>query len=261
VLKYITALSNLFRSILGLAVITIASVGGWTAYQAYFAGKLALQEAQRKLVQQAEEVRQLNEQMELQRRAIQRLQTANRFLKIDRRVARIDVVSQTGSMANNDLATKFTFVEVGPDGRDLYPPRTFPAIRGDVIYIDALVVKFDDRLVESRDDPLRSASVCLFRRVFGEFQQPSQGYVLDEPGVSPAAYRLGEKMTDFERELWAHFWDYAGDAARAERAGIRRAHGEAPFIRLMQGKRYIVSLRASGGLEIASEAVQAEKAG
>jgi len=260
VLKFITAVNSLFRSIVGLAVVTIASVGGWTAYQAYFAGKLELQETRQKLAQEKAQVEQLSNRVQSQQRAIQRLQTANRLLKVDRRVARIEVVAQTGSLADNDLVTRFTFVEVGPDHKDLTAPRTF-SIKGDVVYIDALVVKFDDSLVETGDDPLRSTSVCLFRRIFGEFQQPQQGYVLDTPGASPAAYRVGEKMTEFERELWAHFWDYANDAARAERAGIRRAHGEAPFIRLVPGRRYLVSLRASAGLEIAAEALPAEKAG
>jgi len=260
VLKFITAVNSLFRTILGLAVVTIASVGSWIGYQAYFAGKWALQQAEQKLALQEDQVRQLNGQIQLQQRAIQRLQTANRLLKVDRRVARIEVVAQTGSMADNDLATRFTFVDIGPNGKDLDAPRTF-TVKGDVIYIDALVVKFDDSLVEAGDDPLRSTSVCLFRRIFGEFQQPNDGFVLDTPGTSPAAYRMGEKMTDFEREIWAHFWDYANDAAHAERAGIRRAHGEAPFIKLVPGKRYIVSLRASAGLEIASEALPAEKAG
>jgi hypothetical protein len=253
-------MNSLLRTLLGLAIVTIVSAGGWVGYQAYFAGKWALQQAEDQLAQQTAQVKDLTRQIDVQQRQIQLLQTANRLLKVDRRVARIQVVSQSGSAANDDLVTKFTFVEVGPDNQNLEQPRTF-TIRGDVVYIDAWVIKFDDKLVESADDPLRSASICLFRRIFGEFQQPKDGFALDPAGASPAAYRSGAKMTDVEREIWAHFWDYANDMARAGRAGIRAAHGEAPSIKLVPGKRYLLSLRASGGLEIVAEDVPTTKAG
>ena len=53
-----------------------------------------------------------------------------------------------------------------------------------------------------------------------------------------------------ERDLWANFWEYANNPAKAKKAGVRAAHGEAPSIRLQVGKRYRVELRASGGLSI-----------
>ncbi len=258
VLKLISAMNNLLRTLLGVAIVTIVSAGGWVGYQAYFAGKWALQQAEDKLAQQTAQVQQLTGQLQVQQRQIQLLQTANRLLKVDRRVARIEVLSQSGAVASDDLTTKFTFVEIGPDNQNLDQPRTF-TVKGDVVYIDAWVIKFEDKLVESGDDPLRSASICLFRRIFGEFQQPKDGFALDPVGSSPAAYRSGEKMTDVEREIWAHFWDYANDMVRAGRAGIRAAHGEAPSIKLVSGKRYRISLRASGGLEIVGEDVPAAK--
>ena len=80
------------------------------------------------------------------------------------------MLSQTGSAKAGDLATKFTFQEIGADNRPLGDPRTF-TVRGDIVYFDAWVVKYEDRLVES-GDPLRSMSICLFRRIFGESQEP-----------------------------------------------------------------------------------------
>ena len=125
-------------------------------------------------------------------------------------------------------------------------------MRGDLVYFDAWVVKYEDRLVES-GDPLRSMSICLFRRIFGELQEPTDGFVLDAVGSTPAAYRTGGTMTDSEREIWSRFWEYANSPALAGQVGIRAAHGEAPSIKLMPGKRYRLSLRASGGLEIVTE--------
>ena len=43
------------------------------------------------------------------------------------------------------------------------------------MYVDAWVIKYDDALVE-QGDPLRSTSVCLFRRVFGEYLPPVRAF-------------------------------------------------------------------------------------
>jgi hypothetical protein len=176
------------------------------------------------------------------------LDMAMRLLKVDKRVARIDVLSQQGSVQNGDLVTHFTFVELDKDKEDLPldEPRLF-SVRGDVIYIDALVVKFDDQYVEAAD-PLRSTSLCLFRRVFGENQKPADGFVLDPVGSRPAAYQNGREPSKFEQQIWARFWQYANDPELAKKTGIRAAHGEAPYLKVVPGKRYKMELRASGGL-------------
>jgi hypothetical protein len=115
-------------------------------------------------------------------------------------------------------------------------------------------------LVES-SDPLRSMSVCLFRRIFGESQQPRDGFVLDAVGSTPAAYRAGGTTTDLENKIWSKFWEYANNPTLAGEVGIRAAHGEAPSIKLMPGKRYRISLRASAGLEIVTEEAPGRVAG
>ena len=222
-------------------------------------GKRQIEELGQQLEARHREVAALTEAVKAKEREIQRLQLANRLLKVNRRVAQIDVVSQTGSAKAGDLATKFTFQEIDADNRPLDEPRTF-TVRGDLVYFDAWVVKYEDRLVES-GDPLRSMSICLFRRIFGESQEPRNGFVLDSVGSTPAAYRMGGTMTDSERDLWSKFWDYANNPALAGKAGIRAAHGEAPSIKLMPGKRYRISLRASGGLEIVTEEAPGREAG
>jgi hypothetical protein len=68
-------------------------------------------------------------------------------------------------------------------------------------------------------------------------------------------------MNDAEREIWGKFWEYANNPELAGQAGIRAAHGEAPSIKLMPGKSYRVSLRASAGLEIAAETPSIRNAG
>ena len=270
-LKTLNALNNLTRTILALAILAVLLAGGWFAYQTYFADKLlaarALEEREaeiagltqdleardqqihrlgEELTESHEQIDRLELDVEAKRREIERLDTALRLMKVDQRVAQIDVLSQQGSAENGDLVTVVTFCEVDDQGGPLDKPRVF-SIKGDVVYVDSWVAKFTDDYVEM-GDPLRATSICLFRRLFGEAQTPSDGFVLDPVGSQPAAYRNGGKMSDLEQEIWSKFWEYANDPAQAEKVGVRAAHGEAPYIKLMPGKRYKVLLRSSGGL-------------
>jgi hypothetical protein len=201
--------------------------------------------------QQKKEILALNEDIEAKIREIEQLNVAMGLLKVDHRVAQIDVLSQEGSAQDDNLVTTVGFVELSPEGKPLEEPRVFK-IQGDVIYISSLVVKFTDKHVEL-GDPLRSTSVCLFQKIFGESQEPRDGFSLDPEGSQPAAYRTGGKMSDFEQEIWSRFWDYANDPVLAEKYGVRAAHGEAPFQKVVPGKRYKLQLRSSGGLTIVPE--------
>ncbi len=268
-LKTISALAALFRAVAALAFVALLGYGGWTGYRHFFERDLALRERDSRLRAQAAELKvksakisELEEDVAAKRRQIERLETAVRLLKVDRRVAQIVVLEQgpvEDAQAANEAAddsprplrTRFNFVEVDDEGRPLEEPREY-TIDGDVIYVDAWVAKFADEHVEA-GDPLRATSVCLFRRLFGEFQEPNDGFVLDAIGSRPAAYSRGAEMSDLEREIWDNFWQYANDPARAKAAGVRAAHGEAPSVKLQPGKLYRLELRASGGLSIVPE--------
>jgi len=237
--------------VMSLVMLAILGAGGWYVARSYLAGKWERESLQRDLTASQEQVAALNKDLEAKRQEIQRLETALRLMKVDHRVAQIDVLSQRGSEDTKDLATAFSFVELDNAGKPIEKPRNF-TIQGDMLYVDALVVKFSDESVEVAD-PLRSTSFCLFRRVFGESQQPRDGFVLDPVGAQPAAYRAGREPSDFEREIWSKFWDYANNPEEAQKKGIRAAHGEAPFQKLVPGKRYKVLLRSSGGLSFSPE--------
>lgn len=279
-LKTMNAVNTLLGTVLGLAIVGLIGTGAWFGYHAYYAEQIArqdmeaqLDESKAKLVslsqevedktkrisvltednqQKAEQITSLEAENAAKQKEIDRLDTALRLLKVDTRVARIEVLNQTGSDAEDNLATKFSFAELDRQGNPVEEPRIF-TIDGDVVYLDTWVAKFGDEFVEL-GDPLRSTSICLFRRVFGEKQQPNEGFPLDPVGRRPAAYANGQ-ASDLEKDIWARFWEYANDAKLAEKAGVRAAHGDAPSIRLMPGKKYRVLLRSSGGLSIVPETV------
>jgi hypothetical protein len=234
----LSSIASIFRSMMLLVLVGLLGTGGWLAYQAYH--------EREQISRELSEVKAANEKLTKEN---ERLELALRLMKVDHRVAQIEVLEQRQNGARPQ--TTFQFVEVAPDGSPIGEKKVF-TLEGDRVYVDAWVIKYDDKHVET-GDPLRSTSVCLFRRVFGEFLPPDQGFPLDASGSRPAAYSQGAEMSPIERDIWANFWEYANSPEKARQAGVRAVHGEAPSMKLEPGNRYRVELRASGGLSIVPE--------
>jgi hypothetical protein len=233
----ITSLNNLLRTVLFLVIV---GMGGWYGYSYY--------EGSREVTILRDEVNALRREKETLTRELKRLLTALQLHKVDHRVAQLVVLDQQVVENGQHLSTTFQFVEVDEQGHWRGAAQRF-SIVGDVVYIDARVVKFADEHIEQAD-PFRSTSICLFRRLFGEFQTPNEGFVLDPDGSRPVAYGHGSGLSDFERDLWSKFWYFANHPEEASKIGIRAIHGEAPSIKLEKNKLYNLELRASGGLSI-----------
>ncbi|RMH04421.1 MAG: hypothetical protein D6702_03280 [Planctomycetota bacterium] len=183
-------------------------------------------------------------------RQVQDLEFRIELLRERRRVAILDRIEQAPSEQRpGGVRTRFRFREVDPAGATLGREQEFE-IEGDLVYLDAQVIKFDDEFVERRD-LLRGSTLLLFRRLFGEYQTPAEGFPIDTAGVRPAAYG-GDAGPDaaFQEELWRDFWRYANDPAVARQSGVRAMHGEAPYVKLAPGRAYEIQLRTSGGLTI-----------
>ena len=199
-----------------------------------------------------EELLQLNEKLESEN---DHLKLANRFLKTDRRTARIEVLEQktaegTPGQPPRVLETKIRFTEFDPKtGAVVAKPQEF-TVAGDMVYVEALVVKFDDIFVEASDS-LKNHSLVSFQKIFGENQPASEGFRIDAEGRIPSVYSSGnenEEATALEKKIWANFWTISNSPERQKEMGIRAIHGEAPFQRLEPGRIYNLELRASGGL-------------
>ena len=176
---------------------------------------------------------------------IRRLQEQIVRLETERRVAQVVVVEQRGGR------TRFRFAETAPDRAPV--SREFE-IEGEVAYFDALVVRFDAAFTKLGDST-RGKSLYLFRRVFGEHQAPVKGFPLDpfdKLGV-PAAYRLHQIPSAFEREIWRDFWDLALNPKVSGEKGIRVLQGQAVYTKLVPGKIYHLTIQDAGGLSIQVE--------
>ena len=201
------------------------------------------------IVELGRDLEKVRQELELSEAEVRALDSAIRLLKVDRRLARVEILKREETPEGP--RTQFSFSEVGADGKPVGAPQIL-TVAGTRIYFEALVIKFDDTYVEAGDF-LRGASVCLFQRVFGDRQAPEHGIALETRGKRPQAYSSDSKPDPFYDELWDHFWAYAEDPEAARAKGVRALHGEAPFIEASPGRSYRIVLRASGWLTITPE--------
>lgn len=211
-----------------------------------------LRDRDEKIDELAVAIDELGAELEASRERVRELELSLWLLKVNTRVARVEVVEQGPSPEDPEqTVTRVRFVEIGPEGEPVGPERLID-VQGKVLYVEGLVIKFDDDFVEG-GDALRGSSVALFKRVFSEHQAPNEGVAIDRPRMHPLPHRDDDIPDPFYEDLWERFWDYANDPELAASKGVRAMHGEAPSIELREGKTYRIELRASGGLTIRPE--------
>lgn len=220
-----------------LLLVGVGAGGVYVADRLVFAPSRAME---RQLAERDAQIRALTERA-------QALEAAVRLLRHSERRARIVVLDQSRG-ADGLLVTRVQFTELDPAGDPVGETREF-SVTGDEVYVDALVIKFEDEFVTA-GDALKGRSLLLFRRIFGDRHRPVDALVLDREGQMPQAYAAEKAPTAFERELWAQFWALANDPAEAKRRGVRALHGEAVSTRLRRGAVYAVTFRSTGELTI-----------
>ena len=260
VMENLSTINSFLRTLMALVVLGAISLAGYFGYDAYTskeqaakeldATRIKLRDAETQVKQRDEQIAKLNQDVADLKVEIEKLHTRLALLKVDHRVAKLRVVDQ-GTQEGGKLTSLVEFVELNDEGQPIGQPRQFE-LPGDTVYVDYLVVKFDDKYVEEKDLD-RSTSLCLFSRIFGDQQKPIDGFSLDVAGSRPHGYERGGQMTDFEKEIWDDFWSIANDEAKAQEKGIRAAHGQAISMKVQKGKTYRIQLRASDGLSMVPE--------
>ncbi len=272
----ISNVNTTLRTLLMLVLVGGAGFGGYKAYEIYNEPqkRLAttkaeleqtltnLQKAHESLVAEQQKNVELASQNAEQAAQIERQQIAMQLLKVTRRVARLTVLDQrqradnavpaaadeTDNEVPKNLVTRIEFVEVGDNGDPIGDAKQFEIV-GDMVYVDYLRVTFDDKYIEEADLD-RSTAICLFQRLFGEYQDPADGFHLDTVGTRPTAYARGSDMSEFEKKIWNDFWLIANDSRRAAELGIHAAHGNAVSIRVRPNQTYEIDLRSTGEMSI-----------
>jgi hypothetical protein len=255
----VATFNSALRTLLFGALVVGAGVGGWKAYSLYNEPQKKLAERQRLLEQASAElaaarstlaerdkqVAMLDAEVKIKEAAIAKLETSMGLLKLRHRIAHLRVLEQKEDPESEQVTTTVEFYEVNDEGAPVGDRRQKFEIKGDRVYIECLVAKFDDKYVEENDLD-RHTAVCLFQRIFGEHQEPKDGFAIDQVGTSPTSYERGGEMSEFEKKIWEDFWTIANDPAKARELGIRAAHADAPSIKVRPGVTYELELRTTG---------------
>jgi hypothetical protein len=255
----VRTVNSALRTLLFGALLVIASIGGWKAYSIYNepqkkldakqqeldAVQVKLQKASTDLEERTKEIATLTHEIDEKNAAIAKLETANRFLKLSHRIARLRVIDQQENPETKRLKTEVEFFEVNNEGAPVSDRRQKFTIDGDRVYVECLLAKFDDKYVEANDLE-RGTAICLFQRIFGEHQKPEEGFAIDQVGSAPNSYTRNGQVSELEQRIWKDFWTLADNPAEAAKIGIRAAHADAPSLRVKKGGVYELELRSTG---------------
>lgn len=147
---------------------------------------------------------------------------------------------------NGRLLTTIRFVETDRSDKTRVILQKEYTIEGDVVYFDALIVKFDDKMVADG----KSRALYLWRRVYGERMAPGEGHAIEEPGAEPRRYSgLLQTLPMKHQELfWCGIWDLANDPEKLHKQGIKAIYGSVIYQKLREGLIYVFKISPTGQL-------------
>jgi hypothetical protein len=117
-------------------------------------------------------------------------------------------------------------------------------IAGDVVYFDALIVKFGNKMVMDG----KTRALYLWRRVYGEQMTPQEGFPIEQPGAEPQRYKsLLQLLPPEQRQMfWTHIWELANDPEKLKQYGIDAIYGNAVYSKLRKGLIYVFKINSAG---------------
>jgi len=152
------------------------------------------------------------------------------------------VISQ--KTIDEKLLTTIKFVETARDDKLKKILEKEYTIEGDIIYFDALIVKFGNKMV--MDGTTRA--LYLWRRVYGEKMAPEKGFVIEEPGTEPQRYSDLLKALPIKQSqmFWSNIWDLANNQKKLKEYDIEAVYGNAIYSRLRKGLIYVFKISPTG---------------
>ncbi|MEM8868414.1 MAG: hypothetical protein AAGC73_09110 [Verrucomicrobiota bacterium] len=117
-------------------------------------------------------------------------------------------------------------------------------VEGEVVHFDALIVKFPDESVTSGD----KRALYLWRRVYGENTQPTQGEVIQQIGESPERYHaLSKTLKVRDRSVfWEAIWELANNPQALSEYGITAVYGNTIYTQMKAGAVYRFKIGPTG---------------
>jgi len=177
------------------------------------------------------------------------LLTENKHLKqaitnltTEEQIGYAKVISQ--QMNDGKLFTTIRFVETSRDDNLKKILEKDYTIEGDIVYFDALVVKFSDKMVMDG----KQKSLYLWRRVYSEKMAPEAGLSIEEAGTEPHRYKDILKMLPVKHRdvFWSGIWELANDPDKLAEYGVRAIYGNVLYSQLRKGFVYVFKITPAG---------------
>ena len=147
---------------------------------------------------------------------------------------------------NGRHLTTIRFVETARGDKTKVILQKECTVQGDVIHFDALIVRFEDKMVMDG----KSRALYLWRRIYGETTPPQDGCLLEEPGAEPQRYRglLQALPVAHQQLFWSSIWDLANDPEKLRQYGIKAIYGSAVYSQFRPGLIYVFKINPVGHL-------------
>ena len=246
----VATINSALRTLLAFVLVSVLGVGGWYGYRQYNKADIELREKENEIRERDQKISALQGDLDLAKKRAEKLEIAVRLLKVEHRLANIDVLNQMVG-ADGKTYTDVEFQEIDDKDQPISEPQKF-RLPGKSLHVAGWIVKFEDRFTENAD-PERGTSLFAFKSIYGDEQKPIDGFPLDKPGQRPGAYGKTREVSDFEQKIWDDFWNLAHDEKRREALGARSLHGTTVFIEARKGWRYQIKLRASDDLTLTQQ--------
>jgi hypothetical protein len=192
--------------------------------------------------------------VETQRKRAEEFKLFADRLKATHRVAEV-IVRDPAYSSGGLVGEWLVFTELDENGNELNSREYW--IEGKQAHIDAEVIKFDKSKVE-QGDLLKGQSLVLFRSLYDSKTSPDRAKEIDKEGEIPPIYRTHTgAASDFEKDLWAKFWDLANDPEYRKSKDVSNAQGESVWRDFEFGYKYKITVDAAGGLNITNEKLPA----
>ena len=172
------------------------------------------------------------------------LQEAITNLKTENQIGYAKVISQVET--EGKVITKLKFVETDRGDMLKRVLEKEYEMEGDIIHFDALIVKFDEKLVIDG----RERALYLWRRVYSSKMRPEDGFAIETQGNEPKRYAdISRKLNLKDKELfWKEIWKLADDKESLAEYGVSAIYGNVVYHRVQPGLVYVFRISNTGSL-------------
>ncbi|NIP22517.1 MAG: hypothetical protein GWN67_01390 [Phycisphaerae bacterium] len=142
------------------------------------------------------------------------------------------------------ILTTLKFIETARDDKLKTVLEKEYTIEGDIVYFEALIVKFGDKMVMDGE----TKALYLWRRVYSDKIAPEQGFAIEEPGAEPQRYSDLLKLLPIKQKqlFWTNIWDLANDPDKLKEHDIEAIYGNAVYSKLRKGLIYVFKISPAG---------------